>query len=566
MNKDRILLLIGITGLSIPFFILLTATAGFVAGLSLSIFHLPFAFCCSLGLGYAAARIVFPGNWKKPFLLTALFWPIFSILLFWGCGYLFDYTYDGQSYHQDIMAAIADGWNPVYRSHSPDETPTSLWVNHYNKGLETIQAVVNTCFGNIEAGKGISFIGVLSSLCLCGYMLTVRLRMLSGWKRFFYAVSFTCCPVVLCQWLTYYIDWSMYSLLLSLVSVFCLLQDDKEDILFYMAIGMIIFMAACFKFNILFFTGLAVLFYCLLLMLEKRYGRLKRIILTGGLSLVAGIVVGAYNPFITNTLEHRNPFYPLMGEEKVDIMTDNTPSKLKGKNRLESMVRAYFSYPTNSRAFPVEWAVPATVRRPQEIYNIMVDQRVGGFGAFFSAILLISTFVFLFTLREKTKYRGYFLYLLSALIVSLFILPSGWWARYVPFFWAVPLVMLCYTEIAGLQYSWLRFLRSAAYLLVLVTIFILGGISFKTAVDYTGHVEEWCTKLQTFNPPVRVSFGVFPAYRKKFERYGVLYQVVSKDTDTSIKEKIFLFGGNSVERGIYVEIEKDTTEIILQNK
>lgn len=558
MNDNRILLLAGVTGLSIPFFILLLSTAGFIAGLPLSVFHLPMAFCCSGIFAFWVSGIIFPGSRKKFFLPVILFWIIFAAGVFIICRLLYDYTYDGQAYHQDIMAALADGWNPVYASHSPGDSPSSLWVNHYNKGVETIQAAINVSFGNIEAGKGISFILVLSSFCLFRYMLDVRFRTIGRWKKLFYSVAFTLCPVVVCQWLTYYIDWTLYSLLLSLVSVFCLIKGRKEHIVLYAVTGMVIFMAACFKFNILFYIGLAVIFYGMFLVWNRQYKILKHLVSTAVLSLGAGVLIGAYNPYITNTFEHGNPFYPLTGENKVDIMTDNTPAKLVGKGRLESIIRAYFSYPTNDRKYPVEWAMPATVRRPQEIYNIMVDQRVGGFGAFFSAILLFGILPFIFAMDKKNRRKKrYYVLILLALVASLFVLPSGWWARYVPFFWTVPLVMLLYTEEAGLKSPLLRFFRGTAWFFISVTVIILTAASCKTSLDYSKQIRRSCLQLQAFRQPLRVSFGIFPEYSKKLERYGIPYTVIPAGTDITGMKKTFLLQENDLVNGVFIVTEEE---------
>ena len=45
----------------------------------------------------------------------------------------------------------------------------------------------------------------------------------------------------------------------------------------------------------------------------------------------------------------------------------------------------------------------------------------------------------------------WYLSVLVGLLVSLVILPSGWWARYVAFFYLFPFVMLFYAERFGLK-------------------------------------------------------------------------------------------------------------------
>ena len=49
------------------------------------------------------------------------------------------------------------------------------------------------------------------------------------------------------------------------------------------------------------------------------------------ISVVAGFLVGAFNPYITNTVIKHNPVYPLIGEDKIDIMSIVTPQNIEGK-------------------------------------------------------------------------------------------------------------------------------------------------------------------------------------------------------------------------------------------
>lgn len=48
------------------------------------------------------------------------------------------------------------------------------------------------------------------------------------------------------------------------------------------------------------------------------------------ISVVAGFLVGAFNPYITNTVIKHNPVYPLIGEDKIDIMSIVTPQNIEG--------------------------------------------------------------------------------------------------------------------------------------------------------------------------------------------------------------------------------------------
>lgn len=75
---------------------------------------------------------------------------------------VYDASYDGQWYHSSIIKLMNDGWNPFYhpilqQDEVPYYTNTHIWVSHYAKGMETIEAGIVALTGNLESGKHLTF-------------------------------------------------------------------------------------------------------------------------------------------------------------------------------------------------------------------------------------------------------------------------------------------------------------------------------------------------------------------------------------------------------------------------
>ena len=68
----------------------------------------------------------------------------------------YDNTWDGNTYHKEMIGLMKNGMNPVYNSESGD-----IWVQHYARAVETFSAVIYSFTGNIESGKALNFIFIL---------------------------------------------------------------------------------------------------------------------------------------------------------------------------------------------------------------------------------------------------------------------------------------------------------------------------------------------------------------------------------------------------------------------
>ena len=102
------------------------------------------------------------------------------------------------------------------------------------------------------------------------------------------------------------------------------IKNDKDKLLKVIIASLIIIISNV-KFTGLAYCGIFCLGYYIYYVIKKLEGKeLKNIISNTSyfilVVIIAVMVVGS-SSYVRNTFEHQNPFYPLLGRDKVDIMT-----------------------------------------------------------------------------------------------------------------------------------------------------------------------------------------------------------------------------------------------------
>ncbi len=456
-------------------FALLISSVTFYLGGTIGYWQFPLAVLFAVFLNYFLLRQ--DGASEKP---RCLYLKVFGIplalvlLSILVSAYFYDVSYDGQAYHQEAVIQLANGWNPYWDDPLPESVNQAIWVNHYAKGMETIQASIYAAFGNIEAGKATNMMLWMGSFFLVvsciGYMGWLPLK-----KGVLLGALFASNPVVMNQLITHYVDGVLASLLLCLLAVgICMVRRPERRHL--LVFTFIIVLIVNVKFTAIVYVVLIAGGFLLWLVFQKKWPVFKVFLLV---SLVAGVISVAvgYNPYVTNTVGYGHPFHPLMGKETVDIMVINTPADFKGKSELQRFFISLFSrteivYPWDVNVAKLK--IPFAIYEDEIISTPRVDCRLGGFGPFFSGILLLAVVLLVIQYRKgKNKLVFYgIMWFIAITIISFIIMPESWWARYVPHFWFMPLAIVLGAEV--LLPGGHRFLKGWLYVAVVLNI----GFSF----------------------------------------------------------------------------------------
>ena len=555
---------VGLTLFGLTAVDLLLASAGWVAGIAISQFTLILALFIILGLQQYILRQRDRGYRLRCLILTVV---VMTGALLLAIG-TYDRSYDGVEYHQAAIYSLVHGWNPVREFASPFVVgENALWVNHYAKGMETLAATVVALTGLIESGKMMNLVLVAASFCLVWDGLQRYLPGITRCRQLLFALLLAFSYVVVCQVLTYTIDWTLCSLLLILGSFCFRICKGSRSICDFIGIGSVVAMAFAIKFNIAFWVCLAAGAFGVVMLCRHRRDVFRRGVAAVAGGIVVGIVVFGYNPYISNLRSGHHILYPLVGEGAVDIMTHNTPPLLQNKNRVEAVVLSLSSRPDNAFMGKTFYSNPYTELSVDNIVDIAsVDCRLGYFGFFWIEIFVLSIAVFLLAYRKNSHWRGVAAVLI-ALFAALFVLPSGWWGRYVGFFYFFPIIVLLYVEKYGMNRRWVGKLLMW-FVVVNISITTLESAAYTVRARWRTDAVLAALQAEAAPQPVRVHTDC-PGFRYKLEENGIAtVDYVPKATD-----KISSYYGSPVYidmpglggkqgRGLYKEYLKKVKNIL----
>lgn len=501
---------------------LLLAATGFILHIPVSFLHFPLALVITFTFQFSIARTYLQASRAiviRSIITICLLWAI-SIVV---CSLLYDLSYDGQTYHQEIIYQLKNGWSPCFQK-LPDTISHAIWVNHYSKGAEIPQAIVYSFTRHIESGKAVNIIAFAGALLLSLYFIPL-LNKVSARKGVWLAVLINLNPVVFNQFFTYNVDGVLASLLLCMViTSYLLYQQITTPQLLLFAANIILILNI--KFTGIVFAGLFIIALLSILLFSRKHAAVRKVFVTAAIATITGICLAGFNPYITNTKLYHNPLYPLIGKGKVDIMTHNSPLGFPEKNRLEKLYISLFSHTDNIWLPDVKQPslkIPFTFNKTDISNASLVDPRIAGFGPFFSGILLLSVITLLIILTRRKEYAGYktALYLLVVLGISILIIEEAWWARYVPQLWLIPFVVLL---LAGDTSKGLIKPLTTLTRLAIAGNLLFCLISIPWNMIKTAEIDYQLSALQTASAPIRVTWHETQANRIRFEEKAIAFR------------------------------------------
>lgn len=391
-------------------------------------------------------------------------------------GKVYDVTADGNTYHKLAVGAMKNGWNPVYQSignfNKDKGNPFDIlkdnvnvkWVDHYARGTETFGAVIYSFTGNIETGKVYNILWVYIGLFLI-YGILCHFG-LGCFKSLVLALVLAFNPIILTQITNYYLD-GVLTISLFIIILSCLLMQKKQSKLDecenYLILGLALIWCINAKFTGLAFAGIFCLVYYLYNHIRnyiKDKDKFKSLFIKDTIFyvivLVVSVLIVGSSTYVKNFVDHGNPLYPLYGKGHVENMVmKEIPKSLQDKNSLTIFLTSLFAKGENvSPSYSNEnnqpdLKIPFTTSK-EEINNYSIpDIRMAGFGPLFSGILIITfilTILMIVDYIRKKHYNQLIPYLLTLFITMFLILflDGSYWARYIPYFYLIPVLPLIY--------------------------------------------------------------------------------------------------------------------------
>lgn len=478
-----------------PVFILLVSSVGFFYGQTIHSIHIIIAFFGAVWLTYYL---------YKPMLcqLLAITLAVFCMLTLgqWLARHVIDHWYDSRVYHLPAIIALKYGWNPftnidVCSWSSKFCLPNYVLSNFYPKAVWILAASFYSLTGNFETGKTYNFICCVVSLVAC-LNFFLKGRYLSLAKSFLFSTCLAFNPITIKQLGSFYVDGINASFMLMFF-VFCL------DYVLHKSFRSLVLAGCIFIFLInIKFTGLVygVIIALGILLIgwynDKKIGRqfISMLLISGFL----GIAVAGYNPYITNTLEHHNPFYPAIklsgGQGVLEGMAE--PGFLI-KSRFKKTIISIFS------RSDVNNSLVPRIFSPLSGFHVTpyVDDRFSGFGEPFSIAFVLGAIVFTFVRNRLV------IALVVISLVSIFSTAAGWWARLTPQIWWIPILAALGILTMPRRSLPLRACSYAVITILLLTSMATLAISSITNYQYSRHYKvllEQLKKSQVFVSPMTI--------------------------------------------------------------
>lgn len=400
-------------------------------------------------------------------ILIALLVLILSIFI--NKNYI-DLSWDGNSYHKDAVGLLKNGWNPVYENYidaykridnrnmdyigEEIQTTHGFWQTNYAKGTWLIGANIYSVTDDIETGKAYNLLIVYTTFVL---LLFILYKASSNFVCSMLIALLTAInPIILVQTFTYYNDGFLGNLLILLVFLMMLFNIKKSILTekeLYICICSTLLLLINTKFTGFAYAGIFCLFYYLIYLYNKfKKNALKEAIkptIIFGITVLVGVCIVGFSPYIKNIVDHKQIFYPLMGENKVDIVTANQPKRFQNKSTVYKVSVSLLSRVGNSNisnAGPIIKKIPFTVYDSELSFLKACDLRISGFGVLFSGILILSAIIcFVCLIRLFIKRDRLFILLGLPLVIVCFLMifiSESWWARYTPYLYLFPIIAL----------------------------------------------------------------------------------------------------------------------------
>jgi len=455
---------------------------------------------------------------------------------FWFSKAYVDQSWDGTAYHQEAILQMVDGWSDF-----PDKLPASVpyrnQIDTYPKAAWVISASIYSATSSLEGAK---LLHVVLFACAFLFLFGALLQtsQVSSGGALLIAATAALNPVVIYQSLSFYVDGQLSSLLTALVGlVLLMLAGVRRNQLLLLA-ALIVLMINTKQTGVV-YAGILTMALLALVYFNQRewFRRTMFAAVIGGL---LGLGVFGYTPYVTNTINHGNPVYPILGRADVDFESGHRPPDFNEMNGVNRLVRSTFSEPTVPKDAPSVLRIPFTMTRDNYISRFWgADIRLGGWGVLFSGALTLSLLGFLLLFFVPRKPRTVGLALLGAVAVSVLVNPEAWWARFAPQWYLVALIpgalLLFGTKLP------VRAFGLAIVLVLLVNSSLVGYTYYPFNKELTAKHHDYLKLIVDLNLPITVYFGAFPSNRIRLQEAGITYQAVESASQLGCEQPHTIF-------------------------
>ena len=551
-NKvQRITYGIGLLLFLFPVTLFIIATLWLIIGFDINTFLFPFSLLIAALVFYLVLHS--EGYTKQTFWGILVFVAGLSGFLFAFSGHFYDFSFDGQWYHQDAIILLKNGWNPFYDHPILDEIASGKnanYINCYPKAPWTISACVYATTGAIEYAKFYQLILLAASFFLSLHF-TLRWFTLSLVSASLLSFVIAFSPVVVGQSLSFYVDGQLAVFTLLTLYFICDWITNFEKKVPLVLLGLCLIYFINIKFTGLIYS-LVFLFFAVSWVLWKDRGCVLKMVLKLSVVMTVAIFLFGYCTYGTNMLHKGHPFYPIMGKnnEGKEIAAAQYPKNFFGKNRFEKLYLASFALPNYTApnthpSISKELFTSNVVKASLPYYRNHQPVEMSAMGPLQAELLILLLPLFLLSFLFYRKSWIYVLFF--GLVTSCVIQPELWNYRYAPQLLYIYLLVI------------IPVLLSKYWLVKFYGYLILVGFSVSFMFAYIQYfqwnVEKTALLNKSFaalkNKPYHLKKGWMKSFGVKLEERSLLKLASPSTPQDTLKS----FKGDDVSGWLYTFVE-----------
>jgi len=463
-------------------------------------------------------------------------------LLFFLSGYFalhfFDVGYDSQTNYEPIMVQLGKLWNPILDG-PLDIFYQTVYINSYPKAMFWLGSALFHFFGSINAGKAPQLLFGLATFSLTAGTL-LRLGLASKRWALALALFVTWNPVSLTQWATAYVDSALYfNLTISCLLLILFITERKA--IWLLLYGLCVIFTVNIKFTgplYLGVFGVMAGLWQIVRVATRRYKKsdVVHFTLVGFGSVVFGMIVIGYHPYVTNFNQYHNilPVYSsfVFPNKKPDFPWRD-PTFDEGSAATNFYV-SYFSCSQNTGAERRKTLVTCKdffSVMPQEMNAFTApDNKIGGLGPYYGFLMwtaLLALLVLIKTDRSNIKTS---LFVLLTVWLSVASCPEIWWARFVPQAWLLPMVVLMSLVGSRKQFRGRAVLLGLmSTIIVMNTAFVLVPNAYHQIVMTRAIANQYSVfRDASQQVPIQLYHSDFSNIRRRFKETSIRYLTDSR--------------------------------------
>jgi len=566
-------ILVGATFLMLFFFILFISSCLFLIGLSIYRWVFPVALVAAfISLWLVIIQYEKEHRVKRFIKISAivLLLLISSVLI---SSQFYHFGLDSQWYHSDMMVLMYNGWNPFYdilREGSFDFVQGTEYYDvilHCNsKGSELLGAVLFKFINNYEGSKAFQIIFMITAFCLASSAL-LSFKFIPSKISILLALLIALNPVAIMLTFSLNVDGQLASIILIIISLSFLIFSYRDNLFLSLlaaslAVGITLKLTAVVYCVVIAFATVITFF-----IFNKTIIKLKTFFFISA-GLIIGFALFGFNPYITNTLNYRSPFYPFLGTKNFtfnelrdkgnflyksldEIMSENVKDRhLENQNsekaedplskgkfykaqlpninnisyRLKNLFITTFSESSGLPVSPQKLKLPFTISKG-ELYYLKGSYPLvnSGFGPLFSGILLLTGLImfFSFSISERKTLISVIMFVM--ILSSVLVTSAAFIPRYAPQLW---LIVFC-----TIPLGFCIDRKIIRYITFLMIFLLCNNVSFFLFKHYPG--QYYASRgynlkhefLKESSKPVKIFF--YPRFRlthkKRFKDMGINY-------------------------------------------